>query len=625
MDLVQQANDLHDGKFQASAAEMIRQNTLVIGSKRARLQAMREMEAIYDEVLIDSAAVEELVADEIDLRVEAANLSGEGLAILREEVPLADMAMEMKSEVAQTRISIEEYVQTDDLNELAHIEEEYRGFNEAFDEHVDAMLHGGIVEGQTIIATDNEIIRAAVEELDRDHAELQESADRLIAAQQRGIEQAALAAIVMAELDGYGDDAAEMLTDVEGLISEEMAAAKAAGAASSTTVTIMLIAVALVSVLVGIVLGVVIAKGIVTPLAKGVQLSQSLAEGDLTATVEINQGDEVGMLADAQRNMIERLSDVVMNVKAATEYVSSGSEELSTSAQEMSQGATEQASSAEEVSSSMEQMASNIRQNADNAMQTEKIAIKAAQDAQESGDAVAESVGAMKQIADKINIIEEIARQTNLLALNAAIEAARAGEHGRGFAVVASEVRKLAERSQTSAAEISQLSSTTVEVSQRAGEMLGRLVPDIQKTAELVQEISAASAEQNNGAEQINKAILQLDTVVQQNASASEEVASTSEELSSQSIQLQEAMAFFKTHNQNNGKSGGKMLPAPGDKGSRGEKSGFAASYKADRPSQTGSSTAVAETSAKSASEVPRLGEADDGKRDALDSDYEEY
>jgi len=211
----------------------------------------------------------------------------------------------------------------------------------------------------------------------------------------------------------------------------------------------------------------------------------------------------------------------------------------------------------------MEEMGSNIKQNADNALQTEKISQKAAADAQDSGNAVNEAVEAMNQIAAKISIIEEIARQTNLLALNAAIEAARAGEHGKGFAVVASEVRKLAERSQTAAAEISGLSGSTVQVATKAGEMLVKLVPGIQKTAELVQEISAASAEQNSGVDQINKVLAQLDTVIQQNASASEEMASTSEELSSQAEQMQSAMEFFKVDNVG-GAIKKKMLPGPG-------------------------------------------------------------
>jgi len=194
----------------------------------------------------------------------------------------------------------------------------------------------------------------------------------------------------------------------------------------------------------------------------------------------------------------------------------------------------------------MEQMTSNIKQNADNAQQTQSIAVQAAKDAESGGDAVHNAVEAMKNIAEKISIIEDIARQTNLLALNAAIEAARAGEHGKGFAVVAAEVRKLAERSGAAAAEISELSSSSVQVAEDAGNMLKKMVPDIQKTAELIQEIAAASNEQNAGAAQINKAIQQLDQVVQQNASASEEMASTSEELSSQAEQLMSTMTFFR-------------------------------------------------------------------------------
>jgi methyl-accepting chemotaxis protein len=191
-------------------------------------------------------------------------------------------------------------------------------------------------------------------------------------------------------------------------------------------------------------------------------------------------------------------------------------------------------------------MNATIRQNADNAQQTEKIALKSAIDATESGKAVTDAVTAMKLIAEKISIIEEIARQTNLLALNAAIEAARAGEHGKGFAVVAAEVRKLAERSQAAAAEISKLSGSSMEVAERAGQMLGKLVPDIQKTSELVQEISAASREQTSGADQINSAIQQLNQVIQRNAGAAEEMASTAQELSSQSEMLLSTMTFFK-------------------------------------------------------------------------------
>ncbi|MFP4032146.1 MAG: methyl-accepting chemotaxis protein [Desulfococcaceae bacterium] len=320
-----------------------------------------------------------------------------------------------------------------------------------------------------------------------------------------------------------------------------------------------------------IVFAVFFAGTVTRPLDKGVSFARQVAGGDLTAAIDVDQGDEVGRLADALRDMLERLRRIVSEVQRAADGVLEGSREMSATSQsmsatseEMSQGASEQAASAEEASASMEQMASNIRQNADNAQETERIALKSAQDARGGGEAVKETVTAMKKIAQKIGIIEEISRQTDLLALNAAIEAARAGEYGKGFAVVASEVRKLAERSQKAAAEINDLSGSSVDVAERAGHMLDQLVPDIEKTAELVQEISAACNEQDSGAEQINKAIQQLDQVIQQNASASEEMASTSEELSTtsdgladQAEHLREVMAFFRVETAGGPREGG--------------------------------------------------------------------
>ena len=306
------------------------------------------------------------------------------------------------------------------------------------------------------------------------------------------------------------------------------------------------------AVAIGIFLGVFISRMISNPLKKAVEFAETVANGDLTKSVEANQNDKTGQLSIALNNMVAHIKEVVENVKVAADNVTAGSQELSSGSEQMSQGATEQAAAAEEASSSMEEMTSNIKQNADNAQQTGKIALKSANDAKEGGSAVSETVDAMKEIAGKISIIEEIARQTNLLALNAAIEAARAGEHGKGFAVVASEVRKLAERSQTAAAEIGKLSASSVKVAEKAGEMLMTIVPDIQKTSELVQEITASSNEQNSGAEQINNAIQQLNQVIQQNASASEEMASTAEKLASQAEQLQSTISFFKLDENNN-------------------------------------------------------------------------
>nr|WP_300162762.1 methyl-accepting chemotaxis protein [Solidesulfovibrio sp.] len=358
----------------------------------------------------------------------------------------------------------------------------------------------------------------------------------------------------------------------------------AAGRATYEQAWLFSIVLLSVAVVIGVFLSIYIPRSILPALLQGKDFASKLAVGDLTGILEIKTKDELGELADslrsvaeaeksvavmaeklasgdlrldvrmrsekdglmrALRDMVGRLTDIVQEVQAGAENMSSGAEELSASSQALSQGASEQASAVEESSASMEEMSSAIKQNADNAQQTESLARKAAEDAKESGTAMNQTVAAMREISSKISVIEEIARQTDLLALNAAVEAARAGEHGRGFAVVAAEVRKLAERSQAAAAEINALSSSSLEVAERAGGLLGKLVPDIHKTSELVQEIAASSAEQSAGASQVNRALQQLDQVVQQNASSSEEVASTAEELSSQAEQLQATIGFF--------------------------------------------------------------------------------
>ena len=393
---------------------------------------------------------------------------------------------------------------------------------------------------------------------------------------------------IFAEINASNDRLAENITSrsQQAMQNATAVAIKTGDAAQKSLLWMMCATMLAVLFLVCLVLGLSINKSVNQPLTRTVAMIQEMEKGRLDSRLSMNRSDEIGQLAaamdsfadnlqhevvaglqnlaagnlvfqirpqdgqDVVRGAVKKVRDdlhnLIGNIKTATEQVASGSQTISASSSEMSRGAATQAASAEEASSSIEQMNANIRQNADNALQTEKIAIQAAQNAQDGGDAVNETLTAMKQIAEKIMIIEEIARQTNLLALNAAIEAARAGEHGKGFAVVAAEVRKLAERSQSAAGEINDLSTSSVEVAEKAGQLLQVTVPDIQKTAELVQEISAASKEQDAGAEQINRSIQQLDGVIQQNASASEEMASTAEELSSQSEQLAEMVAFFK-------------------------------------------------------------------------------
>lgn len=301
-------------------------------------------------------------------------------------------------------------------------------------------------------------------------------------------------------------------------------------------------------------LGFFFVKVITTPLDAFAKAFKSLTDGDLQLSnisdaekkAIFDRNDEIGDLGNQLQMMIENLTDVISVVYQAGQVVASGSQQISKTSQVMSIDSSTQASFTEEISSTVEEMASNIRSNAENTVETDRIAQNVLLEAGEGGKAVLETVEAMHQIAEKIGIIEEISSQTNRLALNAAIEAARAGEAGRGFAVVASEVRKLAERSQIAAAEISELSTKSVTVAENTGALIDKMIPDISKTAELVQEIAAAAREEDVGARQINKAIVELDTLVQRSATTSEEFASVAAEMAAQSESLVSALDFFK-------------------------------------------------------------------------------
>ncbi|MDF2447115.1 MAG: methyl-accepting chemotaxis protein [Moraxellaceae bacterium] len=333
-------------------------------------------------------------------------------------------------------------------------------------------------------------------------------------------------------------------------------------------------------------MGMLLVSAIVNPLNGLMRVANNIARGDLSDRVEVTSGDEMGklqgsmlemstalnrmagaataiadgdltvrvtaqserdVLGNALARMIDKLTQVMREVRSGANGLSVAAQQVSATSQSLSQGTSEQAASVEETSASLEEMSASITRNAENSREMEKMAVKGARDAEDSGSSVQETVNAMKQIAQKTSIVEEIAYQTNLLALNAAIEAARAGEHGRGFAVVAAEVRQLAGRSQVAAKEISELAGNSVRVAEKSGQQLNELVPSIRKTAELVQEVAAASGEQSAGVNQVNRAMAAMDQITQRNASSAEELASTAEEMSSQAEALSQLMSFFRT------------------------------------------------------------------------------
>ncbi|MFC0679942.1 methyl-accepting chemotaxis protein [Lysobacter korlensis] len=333
----------------------------------------------------------------------------------------------------------------------------------------------------------------------------------------------------------------ELLTQNIAQLNEHVAAYEARQQQNRNAMSVWLA----VMLVLGGVLATVIARMVSRPVMYAAQVAQQLSNGNLAVRIEVDTRDETGTMLGAMKSMVERLSQIIGEVRGSADNLSSAAEQISSTAQSISHATSEQAASVDQTSSSMEQMSASISQNTDNAKVTDGMAGKAAKEAVEGGQSVRQTVEAMKQIAKKIAIIDDIAYQTNLLALNAAIEAARAGEHGKGFAVVAAEVRKLAERSQVASQEIGELSANSVELAERAGELLELMVPSITKTSDLVQEITAASQEQSAGVGQINGAMNQLSQVTQQNAAASEELAATAEEMSSQAEQLQQSMAFF--------------------------------------------------------------------------------
>ena len=415
-----------------------------------------------------------------------------------------------------------------------------------------------------VLAQNKETCSAAIAWLDqnlstREERELLDAVETV-----RGPYQAARDQVKQAFAEGRRKDAAELFkrdlmpkleayrkgwTDLVALEKGYMVQAVEDEAARTRAARVGVLVLTLLAVVLAALVGVLLARSIVAPIDAAVALAQRIARGDLRQNGAVTARNELGGLQAAMRDMADKLSHLIGEVRFGADALASAAAQVAATSQTLSQGTGEQAAAVEETTSSLDEMGASIAQNTTHSAQTERMATAGARSAEDAGKVVLEAVQAMKAIAEKISIVEEIAYQTNLLALNAAIEAARAGENGRGFAVVATEVRKLAERSQRAAVEIGGLATRSVEVAERSGKVLLELVPGIARTADLVQEVAAASQEQSLGVGQIGKAMALVDRVTQRNASAAEELASTAEQMAGEAESLQRLVSFFRLGN----------------------------------------------------------------------------
>ena len=471
----------------------------------------------------------------VNLMGNAANRVGLELA------PRGDAAMEVRLAATTAHLKFEEIMGGDDGESVNMV---YSLLDEAI-WYCDAILKGGKNdEGEYLPSSDPGVIKAITSARES----LEKFKEAAVERYNLKLSGSAVGAGSQADItfDAEFDKFTAFADEAETVIQQNMDTGIHNLQEEREQSTITVVLTVLIGLILSIILSLIVSNQVSRPIEYLTSCIHKVSGGDLTLTINTTTAqDETGFALRAMNDMVEKLKEVIGQILIVSETVSTASDELNRSSQQMSEGATEQASSAEEVSASMEQMTANIQQNMDNARETEQIARKSAAGTQEGAKAVDKTVMTMQTIADKISIIGEISRQTNLLALNAAVEAARAGEHGKGFAVVAAEVRKLAERSQHAALEIDDVSKNSVEIAHQSGDMLNKIVPEIQKTSDLIQEISASSTEMSNGADQINNAIQQLNKVVQQNAANAEEMAATSEELNGQAVRLKEISSYF--------------------------------------------------------------------------------